>query len=197
MADGRVMVSRRLKRTWQKKRRFALALVWLLLRSFHSTSGGTIGFVSCAIKSSELVSSSRRESPEYIHTCTDMHVHGTARNHIHVRTYRKNDEASSTSTSTTTSPSSSSSSFFVLEISRLRHLQQPTRDHLRGARVFDKPVKARPRICLPLAFVTLLVLWLDSELTWKKGPRWYPEQTVGVCPGSTRCGAGARLYRRP
>lgn len=32
------------------------------------------------------------------------------------------------------------------------------RDHLRAARVFDKPVKARPRICLPLAFVTLLVL---------------------------------------
>ena len=72
------------------------------------------------------------------------------------------------------------------DLPRLRHFQQRTRDHLRGARVFDKPVKARPRICLPLAFVTLLVLWLDLELTWKKGPRWYPEQTVRVCPGSTR-----------
>lgn len=71
--------------------------------------------------------------------------------------------------------------FFVVTFSNV-----VWRDHLRAARVFDKPVKARPRICLPLAFVTLLVLWLDSELTWKKGPRWYPEQTVRVCPGSTR-----------
>lgn len=157
-----MVVSRRLKCAWQKKRRFALALVWLLLRSFHSTSGGTIGFVSCAIKSSELLSSSRRES---------------AKTYIYILRVRPGRWRSSVDVDVVPRPR---------DLPRLRHFQQRTRDHLRGARVFDKPVKARPRICLPLAFVTLLVLWLDLELTWKKGPRWYTEQTVRVCPGSTR-----------
>lgn len=53
-----------------------------------------------------------------------------------------------------------------------RHFQQRWGPPPGRARVFNKPVKARPRICLPSAFVTLLVLWLESaESTWKKGVR--------------------------
>jgi len=66
-------------------------------------------------------------------------------------------------------------------------------DHLQGARVFNKPVKARPRICLPSAFVTLLVLWLESGPTWKKGSRWYPSKQSMYVPYQH----DARLYRRP
>ena len=51
--------------------------------------GGTIGFVSCAIKSSELVSSSRRESPNYIHTCTDIYVHAPPRRMTKLRRRRR------------------------------------------------------------------------------------------------------------
>lgn len=53
-----------------------------------------------------------------------------------------------------------------------RHFQQRWGPPPGRARVFNKPVKARPRICLPSAFVTLLVLWLEpAEPTWKKGVR--------------------------
>lgn len=158
---------------WQKERRFALALVRLLLRSFHSTSDQFR--LACVIKSGELLSSFRRE---WAKTWVRRHREACAsrkmtKRYVDVR-------------GRTLGWCWSSSSRDLSSLLRRHFQQRGMRDHLRAARVFDKPVKARPRICLPLAFVTLLVLWLDSELTWKKGPRWYPEQTVRVCPGSTR-----------
>lgn len=164
--DRRIHGSRKVRRRCLTKGKKVCLAACLTPPSFVSLH---LRSVSCVIKSGELLSSRMSENvgtPPRIQEDDEATVH-----HVVVVVVVVVLERSSLVVFF----------FFVVTFSNVVR-----RDHLRAARVFDKPVKARPRICLPLAFVTLLVLWLDSELTWKKGPRWYPEQTVRVCPGSTR-----------
>lgn len=154
-------VSRRLGPTWQKRKEGLLErCLTPPSRPFFPTS--MRDHFRLAYKNSELLAWPSRQGG------------AGAKTHDVIHAWALDDGQAAS-----TSPSSLSAGRVVATFSN-------DGDHLRGARVFNKPVKARPRICLPSAFVTLLVLWLESEPTWKKGSAMVPEQIVRVCPVSTR-----------